>query len=69
MQELTGLFGYKLFDTPRIRVTAFNEKGVSSAPSEVSSDSATVKTVPSFVPKENIARGNQTSENLLHIVW
>jgi hypothetical protein len=46
MDEFTTEFGYVLSEAPKVRITAFNEKGSSESPSEASTGDATVKTAP-----------------------
>jgi hypothetical protein len=68
MNLLTQSYGYQLFDTIVVRVSAINEKGTSLA-SAGSTEFATGKTVPQAVPSASITRGDETSENQLHVIW
>ena len=62
MSLFTGTLNYDLDDPIRVRVTAYNDKGQSESPSEVSDSSALAKVVPIQMPSESITYGPETSE-------
>jgi len=65
----SATLNYALFETIRVRVSAYNEKGWTESPSPTSTTAATARTVPEQMPSATIQRGSLTSETQIHVQW
>ena len=61
MSVFTETLNYTLDNIIRVRVTAYNNKGPSNSPSEVSTGIALSKLIPKQMASTSISYGEQTS--------